>query len=72
MLHLHEIMNVHYASCDNHFMMYMSQIIMLYTLNLYSAGGELQLNKIGRGKNVVPPKSFLRKSGLVKAMSLVE
>ena len=53
-------------------MMYMSQIIMLYTLNLYSAGGELQLNKIGRGKNVVPPKSFLRKSGLVKAMSLVE
>ena len=51
--------------------MYMSQIIMLYTLNLYSAVGELQLNKIGRGKNV-PPKSFLRKNGLVKAMSLVE
>ena len=23
--------------CDNHFVMYMSQIIMLYTLNLYTA-----------------------------------
>ena len=25
-------------TCDNHFMMYVVQIIMLYTLNLYSTG----------------------------------
>ena len=31
-------------------MMYVSQIIMLYTLNLCSAVRELYLNKIGREK----------------------
>ena len=34
--------------CDNHFMMYMSQITMLYTLNLYSAVCKLYLNKTGK------------------------
>ena len=36
--------------CDNHFMMYVSQIIMLCTLNLYSAVCQLYLNKAGRKK----------------------
>ena len=31
-------------------MMYVSQIIMLYTLNLYSAECQLYLNKTGRKK----------------------
>ena len=34
--------------CDNHFMMYKSQIITLYTLNLHSAVDQLYLNKAGR------------------------
>ena len=32
----------------NHFMMHVSRIIMLYTLNLYSAVIQLHLNKTGR------------------------
>ena len=31
--------------CGNHFMMYVSQIIILYTLNLHSAICQLYLNK---------------------------
>ena len=31
--------------CINHFMVYVSEIIMLYTLNLYSAVCQLHLNK---------------------------
>ena len=33
-LYLYELMNVHWTYYDNHFMMYVSQIIMLCTLNL--------------------------------------
>ena len=33
---------------DNHFMMYITQIIMVYTLNLCSAVCQLYLNKTGR------------------------
>ena len=33
-------------------MMYISQVIMLYTLNLYSAVCQLFLNKTGRGEIV--------------------
>ena len=33
--------------CDNHFMMYVSQIIMLYTLNLCSAVCQLYRNTTG-------------------------
>ena len=36
-------------------MMYVSQITMLYTLNLYSAVGQLYLNKTGR-KKIKPNK----------------
>ena len=36
--------------CDNHFMMYVSQITVLYTLNLYSAVCQLYLNKTEREK----------------------
>ena len=33
---------------DNHFMMYVSQIIMLYTLKMCSARCQLYLNKTGK------------------------
>ena len=32
-LYLCEMMDVHYIYCDNHFMMYINQIIMLYTFS---------------------------------------
>ena len=40
---LYEMMDVHWTY-DNHFMMYVSQINVLYTLNLYSAVCQLYLN----------------------------
>ena len=33
--------------CGNHFMMHVSQIIMLYMVNIYSAICQMYLNKIG-------------------------
>ena len=33
-LYLCEVMDIHQTYCDNHFIMYVSQIIMLYTLSL--------------------------------------
>ena len=47
---IHEMMDVPLTYCGHHFMMCISQIIMLYTLNLYSAVCQLYLNKIGRKK----------------------
>ena len=44
-------------------MMYVSQIIMLYTLNLYSAVCQLHLNKTGR-------KKFLFKSTISEFCNL--
>ena len=41
-------MNVHYTYCENHFMMSASQIIMLYTINGYSAVCQLYINKTGQ------------------------
>ena len=38
-------MGVHWTFCDNHFVVYVSRIIMLYTLNLHSAVSQLCLNK---------------------------
>ena len=35
--------------------MYVSQITMLYTLNLYSAVGQLYLNKTGKNKKKEMP-----------------
>ena len=52
MSHLYEMMDDHETYCDNHFMMYVSQIIMLCTLNLYGAVCQLYLNKTG-GKKAV-------------------
>ena len=49
-LYLYEMMDDHHAYCDNCFMIYVSQIIMLYTLNFYSAVCQLYLNKTGRKK----------------------
>lgn len=36
-LYLYEMMGVHKTYCGDYFLMYASQIMMLYTLNLYSA-----------------------------------
>ena len=36
-LYLHEVMDVHQPYCDNHLIMYVSQVFMMYTVNLYSA-----------------------------------
>ena len=55
-------------NCDHHFVMYISQIIMLYTVNLYNAVCQLYLNKIGRKKknikykcySILPPPFFWR------------
>ena len=42
--------DVHQTYCSYHLLMYVIQIIMLYTLNLHSAVCELYLNKTGRKK----------------------
>ena len=49
-LYLYKRMDVHQTYYDNHFIIYASQIIMLYILNLYSATCQYYLNKIGRKK----------------------
>ena len=46
------MMDVHQTYYDNHFMMHVSQIIMLQTLNLHCATCQLYLNKIGRKNNL--------------------
>ena len=51
MLYLYKMMDVHETSCGHHFMMHESQIIMLYTWNLYSVVCQLYLNKTGRKKS---------------------
>lgn len=43
-------MDVHSTYCDNIFMIHVSQIMLLYTLNLYSAVNQLYFNKTGRKK----------------------
>ena len=35
--------------CDNHFITYVSEVIVLYTFNLHSAVCQLYLNKTRRG-----------------------
>ena len=49
-LNLYETMDVHQTYNDNRFMMYGSQIVMLYTLNLESVVCQLYLNKTTRKK----------------------
>ena len=44
-VHLCEMMDVHLTYGDNHFMMYVRQIIMFYTLNVYSAVFQLYFTK---------------------------
>ena len=46
------MMDIHQTYYDNHFMMNSSQIIMLYTLNLYSDVRQLHLNETGRKSNL--------------------
>ena len=49
-LYVYEMRDVHCICYDNHFMMYVSQIIMLYAVNLYSAVCQLYFNTTGRKK----------------------
>ena len=55
-------MDVQYTYCGKHFMMYVGQIIMLYTLILHSAICQLYINKTGREKKfsamLFPPKKI--------------
>ena len=46
-------MDVHPIYCDNHFMMYVSQVIMLCTLNLYNAVCQYISIKLEE-KNLIP------------------
>ena len=48
LMYLYEMMDVHQTYCDNHFMTYVSQISMLYTLHLYSDVCQLYLNVTAR------------------------
>lgn len=52
-LYLYEMIDIH-KNYDNHFTVYVSQIIMLYMLNLYSASCQLYLNKTGRKNANIP------------------
>ena len=65
------MMNVHETYCDTHLMMYISQFITLYTLNLHSAICQLYFNKSRREKQrrqwhptpvLLPGKSHGRRS----------
>lgn len=53
MLYLRERMNVHYTYYGDHFMLYVSEIIMLYSLNFYSAVCHLYPNKTRRKKKEI-------------------
>ena len=60
-MYVYELMGIHQTHCSNHFMMYVSQITMLYTFNLNSATYQLHLNKMERkkrklGKYKFPPQ----------------
>ena len=46
----------HQSYCDNNFMMYVSQIILLFILNFYSAVCQLHLNRTGRRKQTKKSK----------------
>ena len=46
---LYEMVDAEQIYCDNHFMIFVSQI-MLYTLNLYTVVCQLHLSRIGRKK----------------------
>ena len=46
---LYEMVDAEQIYCDNHFMIFVSQI-MLYTLNLYTVVCQLHLSKIGKKK----------------------
>ena len=53
-------MDAHQTYCGNNFMMYVSQIIMLCNLSLYSAVCQLYLNKTGRkSESLLPIESLL-------------
>ena len=53
------MMDIH-ETCDSHFLLYARQI-RLYTLNLFSAVGQLYFSKTGREK---APKMFLSNNNI--------
>lgn len=40
-------------NCEHHFMMYVSQIFILYTLNLHNAENQLYLNKTNKKTEII-------------------
>ena len=40
-------------NCEHHFMMYVSQIFILYTLNLHNAENQLYLNKTKKKTEII-------------------
>ena len=50
-LYLYEMIDVHQTYSGNQFMMYVSQIIMLSTLNSHSSVCQFYFNKTGRKNN---------------------
>ena len=56
-------------NCDYHYMMYVNQIIMLYTLNLHSAVCQLYLNNTG-WKIIEWTKIKIKKTAFVIAIKL--
>ena len=59
LLCLYKMTDVHWTYCGNHFLMYLSQIIMLYIINLYSAVCQWYLNKTRRKKVKINVKKIL-------------
>lgn len=57
--HLYEMMNVNKTDCGKHFTVYVSQVIMLYILNIYSGTCQLYLNKTGKRKKRSRERSSL-------------
>ena len=51
-------------------MMYANQIIMLCTLNLYSAGCQLHLNKTGRKKFLIKNKTRTHNPAIAKILEI--
>lgn len=44
------MMYINQTYCDNHFTIYVSEIIIHYTLNLYKAACQIYLNKLEKIK----------------------
>ena len=61
------MMDIHYTHCDNPFMMYVSQIIMLYALNSVSYQSYLSKTGMKRKEKKRKEKGSLLVSGRCEA-----